>query len=220
MFGVTLLHILIDVQTNSITTNFVFAWYQRVEYIKSNWLCRIDSLFSPTWTYLKIDIKFKYNSFSYGWWWDTPAVYWYTASNYCLMVKATANWKIEVWNWQKSIYWPTVVANTDYECEVTANNGTQTAIINWITYSWVCWNSLNTWSLQIFCWKYSSSNYWFYATDMTLYYMKIYSSAWTLAREFYPVYRKSDNVIWLFDKVNKVFYTNAWSGSFIKWPDL
>ena len=37
-----------------------------------------------------------------------------------------------------------------------------------------------------------------------------------LVRDFVPCYRKSDNVIGLYDLVNDVFYTNAGSGTFIK----
>jgi hypothetical protein len=39
-------------------------------------------------------------------------------------------------------------------------------------------------------------------------------------RDFIPVYRKSDSVVGMYDSVNDVFYTNKWSGSFTKWPDL
>lgn len=38
--------------------------------------------------------------------------------------------------------------------------------------------------------------------------------------DFVPCYRKSDNEIWLYDRVGKQFYTNAWTGTFIKWPDV
>lgn len=42
----------------------------------------------------------------------------------------------------------------------------------------------------------------------------------TLIREFVPCYRKSDNVIGLYDKVNGVFYVNAGSGDFTKGRDI
>ena len=38
----------------------------------------------------------------------------------------------------------------------------------------------------------------------------------TLVREFVPCYRKSDNVIGYWDRVNKRFYTNGGSGTFTK----
>lgn len=52
-----------------------------------------------------------------------------------------------------------------------------------------------------------------------IYYFKMYYN-WTLVRDFIPCYRKSDNVIWFRDRVNKVFYTNKGSGSFTKWPNV
>lgn len=41
-----------------------------------------------------------------------------------------------------------------------------------------------------------------------------------LVREFIPCYRKSDNVIGMYDLVNKSFYTNAGSGTFLKGIDV
>jgi hypothetical protein len=53
---------------------------------------------------------------------------------------------------------------------------------------------------------------------------KIYSCALynsdVLVRNFIPVKRKSDNVLGLFDSVNKVFYTNAGSGTFGAGPSV
>lgn len=42
----------------------------------------------------------------------------------------------------------------------------------------------------------------------------------TLVREFVPCYRKSDNVIGVWDKVNKQFYTNGGTGTFTKGGDV
>ena len=65
--------------------------------------------------------------------------------------------------------------------------------------------------------RYANGNYDSNA-KAKLYSCQIYD--WnTLVRDFYACYRKSDNVIGLFDRVNKVFYTNQWSWSFTKWPD-
>jgi len=52
-----------------------------------------------------------------------------------------------------------------------------------------------------------------------IYYFKV-SSNWTPQREFIPCYRKSDNVIWMYDIVNNQFYTNSWTGTFSKWADV
>ena len=54
--------------------------------------------------------------------------------------------------------------------------------------------------------------------ELKLYYCKIYDNN-TLVRDFIPCYRKSDNVIGLYDKVNNVFYTNSGTGTFLKGAD-
>ena len=41
-----------------------------------------------------------------------------------------------------------------------------------------------------------------------------------LIRDMYPCYRKSDNVIGMYDLVNDQFYTNAGTGIFYKGPDV
>ena len=53
---------------------------------------------------------------------------------------------------------------------------------------------------------------------------KIYSTRISeqgiLVRDFVPCYRKSDNVIGLYDAVNNILYTNAGSGTFTKGGDI
>ena len=41
----------------------------------------------------------------------------------------------------------------------------------------------------------------------------------TLVRDLYACYRKSDNVVGMYDKVSKTFFTNSGSGSFTKGPN-
>lgn len=47
-----------------------------------------------------------------------------------------------------------------------------------------------------------------------IYYIKIYDDDDVLVRDMIPCYRKSDNEIGFFDRVNKVFYTNLGAGDF------
>lgn len=49
--------------------------------------------------------------------------------------------------------------------------------------------------------------------SMRLYYCRLYDNG-TLVRNFIPCYRKSDNVVGLYDIVNNQFYTNAGTGTF------
>lgn len=50
--------------------------------------------------------------------------------------------------------------------------------------------------------------------NFRVYYCKISDTNGNVLREFYPCYRKSDNVAGLYDVANDVFYTNNGSGSF------
>ena len=54
---------------------------------------------------------------------------------------------------------------------------------------------------------------------MKLYVCKMYEGN-TLTRNFVPCYRKSDNVIGLYDLVGEKFYTNSGSGTFKKGSDV
>lgn len=82
--------------------------------------------------------------------------------------------------------------------------------LNWEQKNFSAWTSL--YEVTLFYWN----NNWWYTR---IYNFKIYD--WTtLVRDFVPCYRKLDNVIWMYDLVNGVFYTNNWTGTFTKWPDV
>jgi hypothetical protein len=51
-----------------------------------------------------------------------------------------------------------------------------------------------------------------------LYYCKLYDND-VLVRNLIPCYRKSDNAIGMYDTINKVFYTNSGSETFLKGND-
>ena len=61
----------------------------------------------------------------------------------------------------------------------------------------------------------AGANYW----NGNLYYCKIWDNN-TLIRDFIPCYRKSDNVVGMYDIINNLFYTNKGTGSFIAGPDV
>ena len=206
--------------------------YQKVEYIKTTWTQWIDTWYKYWWWYMKISAKFLFNSFSY-WWaeWDTPFVYWViwrTYWNYYLAKRnssqSTAPNKFEFWTWTAYNTSITVQTSTIYDTMLEYNSWTMNMDINWTTFTTSSTWTMYQWhSLPIF-WRRDinlSWNWmWYIATDMRLYSFKIYSSPNTLFRNFIPVYRKSDNVIWLYDLINDYFYTNAWSGSFAKGRDV
>lgn len=60
---------------------------------------------------------------------------------------------------------------------------------------------------------------YFTAPSMRLFRAQMYDASENLIRDFVPCYRKSDSVAGLWDRVNKVFYTNSGSGTFIVGAD-
>ncbi len=68
--------------------------------------------------------------------------------------------------------------------------------------------------LFIFGWNNGTQ---FYGSGLRLYYFKVYQSN-VLIRDFIPVYRKSDHMVGLYDKVNDFFYQNQGSGAFTPGP--
>ena len=67
--------------------------------------------------------------------------------------------------------------------------------------------------------NYDNSITPFGAYNMKVYRLKLYENN-VLVREYVPCYRISDNVIGLYDSVNKVFYQNNGTGSFNKGSDI
>lgn len=53
----------------------------------------------------------------------------------------------------------------------------------------------------------------------TWYYVKIWDNG-VQVRNMIPCYRKSDDVVWMYDTINDVFYTNQGSWSFTAWPEV
>lgn len=112
-----------------------------------------------------------------------------------------------------------ISTNTQYVIKVDKNKFyVDNALIN--TISAVSFSSpypMTIWSSYM---NYSSSSMTMWnGFNWRFYYFKIRDN-WNLVRNFVPCYRKSDNVIWFLDIVNKQFYTNQWSWSFTKWPNV
>lgn len=110
-------------------------------------------------------------------------------------------------------YGSTLSSNVLYEFEIWNNyvknvwasgnliTGTIVSSYTWNTNIMLNWNNSGN----------ISRNKW--------YYVKIWEWA-TQLRDFVPCYRKLDGVIGMYDIVNDVFYTNSWTWTFTKWPDV
>jgi len=192
---------------------WVYIWnklpsaYQEVEYIESNWTQYINTWIKIQSNLLKTQAKFRITTTSQA----LPAWVMTNSGAYCYQLYSTGNNSIFFYwiNWgdsnpittptnQQSIWTP----NTDIEVTVT-----QTWALTW---------GAKDLDFTLFARNFNGS---IEKTSMRLYYWKMFLNG-TLTRDFVPCYRKSDNVIGLYDLVNNQFYTNSWSWTFTKWSDV
>lgn len=200
---------------------YVFKWqkmiwpalpseYQRVEWIWNSWTQRIDTGLYPN-SNMMVQMKFIYPTY---WWWN---LFWFndSESNSFRFFRANDTTYLDYWSWNNynRIQWSYITSTTAiYEVEF------------WNRYvKDIPTNTTKISSSSVSFWDKSIKAYIFWNIDnqdyMKLYYCKIYIS-WTLVRYYIPCYRKSDNVIWMFDIVNQQFYTNVWTGTFTKWNNI
>lgn len=217
---------------------YVFKWqkmiwptlpseYQRVEYIQSSWSQYIDSWYTPT-TKSTIECDFQYTSLvqwvrNFWIWSDTTTSAWSTWGFY-LWDSAS---KHKVWSWNGTNWtdvWNNPLINADTNRYVFIQTASTWAMYNtsWTQVAKVTVKSVITQNANHSLWLFSNRDVWYNAfrnfSSWKMYYCKMYED-WILKRYFIPCYRISDNVAWLYDLVEWVFYTNKGSWVFSKWPD-
>ena len=187
--------------------------YQRVEYIESSW-----TQYIVIWTSFKTSYK-TVTDFQMTATWGDQVVVWmrngvtgseskrYWIDAWKSYFKVIAGW----WDWNNTI------AEDTNRHTITLDKST--AIVDWTSYSILYTNySFSTW-LWVFAYIYP--NWWIESYSKNkLYKLDVYDENWIHIYDLVPCYRKSDNVIWLYDLVNNQFYTNSWSWTFTKWPDV
>lgn len=183
--------------------------YQEVEYIQSSGTQHIDTLHQHT-ANTKFEIKFNYQTQSWTWNMICGSRSSYNTSDCMNLYLHNSNYiAYGVW-WKYSDNFYSSSIDTDYVISLSKTNITinwsstslSTSLTNYSYNDWIFWVNTNNSQVE-------------QKVKMKLYYFKIYE--WTtLVRDFVPCYRKSDNVIWLYDLVNNQFYTNSWSGTFSK----
>lgn len=210
-----------------------FAKYQKVEYIQSSatnpWGDSSSGQYIDTWVTINKNIKIEIDGYFtvntvqqrlfWGWYdswssWISFTVYinwsWYWA-------RATSNWQ---WNWQSTSKWGVTdrriatLYNSKFKLVQWNINSTLYDNTNTATIS----NS-DTWTIPLLAYKDRTNNKINRHASAKLYSCKIWDND-VLVRDFVPCYRKSDNEIWLYDMTNKVFYSNAGTGTFTKWVDM
>lgn len=190
----------------------VKAWlpntYQEVEWIAcdSSWPY-IDTWVTPSDSIMS-QIKFRNLA------WTGYVIYWmYNGSDTSSYRLFNASTRIYFDIANQRITGSSLNANTDYEFEIwnnyVKNVWASSNILTWTTvgsYTWdthIMLNGNNSWNI--------SRNRW--------YYVKIWDWA-TQVRDFVPCYRIADWVIWMYDLINNVFYTNSGTWTFTKWNDV
>ena len=189
-------------QSNSITAEFLVPKeYQAVAWIQLTWTQYISNFRFP------VNFKFTMKAS-----FDSTSTYYnlYDTQSVSPMLWIDTSWRLEL--------------NINYKSWVITKNTPLTVISdatwsnNIVTVDWtqvISWNKITSITKDTFL-LHRWANDWF---KWKIEYMLL--EEWNTKKfELIPCYRKSDSVIGMWDRVNKVFHTNAWSGTFIKWPDL
>ena len=218
---------------NAYLWQYKFAKYQRVENIQSTatspWATSSSWQYIDTWVTinknikLQIDIQFTANTVQqrlFWGWYDS----WSSGISFTAYINWSSYWAIAtsngVWNWKSTGIWSVtmrmicLLQNSNYK-QTQRNTGT----VLYNTSSWATISNSDTRTIPLLAYKDRTNNKVCRHASAKLYSCKIWDND-VLIRDFVPCYRKSDNVIWLYDMVNDVFYTNAGTGSFTKWVDM
>ena len=183
-----------------------FMDYQEVEYIQSSGSQYIDTGWYPTGR-SELEFEFEYQSWSWTWsfWVDS----WWTVNAFSVFTDRMLCYGSQYQSSQTYF-----VAGTKYKLEF--KNLTWT--LNWVQrFTYTQQSFTSSYSAYLFA-KRRNNSIEMYA-KVKIYALKLWNN-WTLERNFVPCYRIADGLIWMYDLVNNVFYTNNWSWTFTKWPDV
>lgn len=193
------------------------AEYQEVEYIETTGAQWINTnLFS--WTNIQTEVKIWITNTRM----NMPIFWCYTNASspsfYYHLTPYDNAWYFwyngSEWHWWRLnfVVWQT------YEIVYNDENGYLNVdwnnIVSVSGTTWYPWSTL--WIAQRW-----TNHTWWEAPYYRYYYFKMYNkTTQQYERDMIPCYRKSDNVIWMYDIANDIFYTNSWSWTFTKWPDV
>lgn len=188
--------------------------YQEVEYIQGTGTQYIDTLLKPYKT--KTTIKFQYTEMIYEE--EICGCYNVNENRYYVfgLYRGTSFIILDRANITKN----TIPANTNIN-EVIYNdennyvfyNGTNVATVSDLT-------NIGGNTITLFGRRNNASSVSVIA-KAKIFNCQLYDkNTNTLVRDFIPCYRKSDNVIGMYDLVNDVFYTNSGTGTFLKGNDV
>lgn len=182
--------------------------YQEVEWIGSSWTQRINTGYVPD---NKTKAEWKM--------WN-----WTETGSHCIFGIMYSFWS-NPWRWFSIVTDAYMFNNSAWVTHWMNNGSVHTWELSqaWLFVDWVLKTTPATSTftcpnnLLLFCTSknWSPSEY----STFRYYYYKLYDDG-TLVRDFVPCYRIADWEIWMYDVVNDVFYTNSWSWTFTKWPNV
>lgn len=189
----------------------VIPWFPK-EYQQVEWIQSWSNQYIDTWYYPtnNTKVEFKISNWTETW---SHQIFW-----------EDVNWSS--WDWGFSIVTDAYHFNGPVSCSHWMNNwwvhewefSQQWLYVDWVLKATPATTTFTaSQTMSIFC-LHRNGSYIEYSNNK-LYYFKIYEN-WVLQMDFVPCYRKSDWVIWLWDKVWKQFYPNQGSGTFGKGNDV
>lgn len=181
--------------------------YQEVEYIQSTGTqsLAIWNSFSTDYK-VEIDLQLTYT-------WGDQILFWCVTNSLKFWINAySSNFKTTT----GGMSWSDTKSEDANRHTFIMDKGT--TYVDWTSYSssYVS-GTFNFW-LWLFEYNRAESSSRFPA-EMKLFSCKIYNWS-TILYDLVPCYRKNDSVIWMYDIVNDVFYTNSWTWTFTKWNDV
>ena len=185
--------------------------YQEVEYLESTKDGQyIDTLESVT-DNTSIRIKFR---FLQDYYLNYMSAFGAQANGFGVQINGR-NFSASVWSGLNTIT-PTDGLYVDTECEMSKTSIT----VNGTTTALTAGNTTPTGTIWLFGKQRANSNLMDVRAGTRIYYAEIYSGS-TLVKSFVPCYRKSDDVIGMYETVNGVFYTNqGLNTTFVKGNDV
>lgn len=198
--------------------------YQEVDYIQSSWTQYINS-------WLTLETSAKLDNFqmrikaTHTWTWNFAGTKSAVDSPTYMTMEVPwnlgNNTTLRCFVWNSSTYTDRNILHdnnvTIDDIRYTFSTSSAVQVVNGTSYSQSrsSWYTTGNNPIYVFC-----RNNWGNTAEQFLS-MKLYSLLMVinqkLERFFVPCYRKSDNAVWLFDLINKEFYTNIWTWTFTRW---
>lgn len=190
--------------------------FQEVEYIWTTANQYINTWIYP-WNNIQVETKVEVQSTT-----QEKTVFWnYISSStpsylyYHLTAYQNAwyfwinNSELHAWSYSPVIWTQYTIVYNNSNSKLSIN-WTEVWSTNWT--QWISWSTLYInarWTTNYCDWQYK------------FFYFKVFNkTTGEYERDLVPCYRKSDGVIWMYDKINYNFYTNNWTWTFTKWPDV